>query len=251
MNRYIRQIEVIGEEGQKKLLKARVLVVGAGGLGSAVIAYLASAGVGKIGIVDGDTVEDSNLQRQIIHVGKIGMNKAKSAEEFVKKLNPDVEVVTYPFEITPQNVNEIIKDYDIVVGCPDSFRVRYILNDACALNKKPYVHGAVYAFEGEVGVFFGNPCYRCYLPIAPKDHGKGIIGSVAGVFGCLQATEVIKLITGYGEVLRGKILRIDLSSMEFLEISVKPMRMCPICSDKLKGIFEENYIGSCEVKRFE
>ncbi len=251
MNRYERQIPIIGYEGQEKLLNSSVLVVGAGGLGSAVIAYLAAAGIGRVGIVDKDTVDVSNLQRQIIHAGKLGMNKAKSAAEFVRNLNPDVEVVTYEFELNPENVLDIIRDYDVVVGCPDNFRVRFLLNDACMLTNKPYVHAAVYAFEGEVGVFLGKPCYRCYLPIAPKNHGGEIIGSVAGVFGCLQATEVIKLIAGIGNVLSGRILRIDLSTMEFIDIKVRQMRACPICSGKLKGIFKENYMGNCEIKRFE
>ena len=239
---------VFGEEGQKKIFESKVLVVGAGGLGSPVIAYLAAAGIGTLGIVDGDVVEESNFQRQIIHAGREGVNKAESAKKFVEELNPDVEVVVYPFNITPENV-EILKEYDIVVGCPDNFRTRYILNDACVLYKKPFVHAAVYAYEGEVSTFVGTPCYRCYLPKAPKEHGRAIVGATAGVFGSLQASEVIKLITG-SDVLKGKILRGDLYTMNFLEIDLQPRKDCPVCSGKLKGIFSENYENDCRIVKF-
>jgi adenylyltransferase/sulfurtransferase len=249
--RYSRQIMIFGEEGQKKLSKSKVLVIGAGGLGSPVIAYLAAAGVGELGIVDGDVVEISNLQRQVIHAGNVGKNKALSAEEFVERLNPDVRVVSYPYSLTPKNVTKIIDRYDVVVGCPDNFRLRYILNDACMLNSVPYVHGAVYSFEGEVMTITKPPCYRCYLPRAPEEHGRAIIGATAGVFGSLQAVEVIKLLTGYGEVLEGRVLRGDLYSMEFFEIEVSVRDDCPVCSGKLKGIFEENYVGRSEILRYE
>ncbi len=250
-DRYSRQIEVFGKLGQEKLLSSKVLVVGAGGLGSAVISYLAAAGVGRLGIVDGDIVEKSNLQRQVIHAGNIGMNKAESAAMFVEKLNPEVVVDIYPFSITPDNVLNLVKSYDIVVGCPDNFKVRFLLNDACALLSKPYVHAAVYSFEGEVGVFTTEPCYRCYLPRSPVETGRAIVGATAGVFGCLQAAETIKIITGYGEVLHGRVLRGDLQTGNFFEIKIPPRNQCPVCSGKLRGIFEENYAARCEVVRFE
>ncbi len=227
-DRYVRQIQVFGEEGQEKLANARVLVVGAGGLGSPVIAYLAAAGVGRLGIVDGDIVEKSNLQRQIIHAGKIGENKAESAADFVEKVNPEVVVDVYPYNVNPKNVEKLVKPYDIVVGCPDNFEVRYILNDECLKEKKPFVHAAVYSMEGEVAVFSGSPCYRCYLPRAPETTGRAIVGVTAGVFGCLQAAEVIKLITGHGEVLLGKVLRGDLYSMNFFTFELKARKDC-IC----------------------
>jgi len=250
-DRYSRQIIVFGEEGQKRLREASVLVVGAGGLGSPVIAYLAAAGVGRIGIVDADSVEESNLQRQIIHAGNIGKNKAESAAEFVKKLNPDVKVDVYPFSLTPKNVLDTVEPYDVVAGCPDNFRVRYILNDACMLLKKPFVHAAVYAWEGEVATFFGKPCYRCYLPKSPEESGRAIVGATAGTFGCLQAAEVIKIITGSGKPLSGKLVRGDLAEMDFFTISIPESSNCPVCSGRLKGMFEENYTGSCEIKRLE
>jgi len=250
-DRYIRQIEVFGKRGQEKLADASVLVVGAGGLGSAVIAYLAAAGIGRLGIADGDIVEKTNLQRQVIHAGNIGANKAESAAEFVEKLNPDVVVDIYPYSVTPDNVRKLVEPYDIVVGCPDNFKVRYMLNDASVQLSKPFVHAAVYAYEGEIGVFRGKPCYRCYIPRAPIEVGAAIVGATAGVFGSLQAIEVIKLVTGHGDVLEGRILRGDLYSMSFFDVVVPHSRNCPVCSGKLKGIFEENYTGSCEVVRFE
>ncbi len=249
--KYERQIEVFGFEGQEKLVESSVLVVGAGGLGSPVIAYLAAAGVGRIGIVDGDVVEKSNLQRQIIHAGNVGVNKAESAASFVEKLNPDVVLDIYPYSVTPRNALKLIEPYDVVVGCPDSFRVRYLINDASMLLGKPFVHAAVYAWEGEVSVFYGKPCYRCYLPSAPASEGSAIVGATAGVFGSMQAVEVIKILTGSGEVLKGRMIRGDLSRMEFFTFSIPENSECPVCSGKLKGIFDENYIGRCEIRKLD
>lgn len=251
LEKYSRQIEIFGVEGQEKIARASALVVGAGGLGSAVIQYLASAGIGRLGIVDGDIVEKSNLQRQTIHAGNLGMNKAESAGLFVKKLNPEVEVEIYPFEISPSNAKKLIEQFDVIIGCPDSFRVRYILNDTCFLLKKPFVHSAVYAFEGEISTFIGSPCYRCYLPKMSQIGGRAIIGAVAGLFGCLQALEAIKLITGYGEILKGKILRLDTSTMSFFEFELKKSEKCLVCNGKLEDIFEENYFGDCEIRRLK
>ncbi len=249
--RYERQLLVIGEKGQEKLANASVLVVGAGGLGSAAITYLAAAGVGRIGIVDGDIVEESNLQRQIIHGGRVGENKAESAAEFVESLNPDVVVDVYPYRLTPENALKIIEPYDVVVGCPDNFRTRYIISDACSLLRKPFVHAAVYAWEGELAVFSGSPCYRCYLPRAPDEHGRAIIGSTAGVFGCLQASEVIKIVTGCGNPLIGQVFRLDLKSFESLKFRIRADPECAVCNGELRGIFRENYEGRCEIRRLE
>lgn len=251
LERYSRQIEIFGVEGQKRLEHASALVVGAGGLGSAVIQYLAAAGIGRLGIVDHDVVERSNLQRQTIHAGNVGMNKAESARLFVQRLNPEVDVEVYPFELTPNNALKLLKGYDIVIGCPDSFRVRFILNDACFLLKKPFVHAAVYAFEGELSTFIGSPCYRCYLPKAPLPTGKAIIGAIAGLFGCLQALEAVKLITNYGDPMRGKILRMSAENMSFFEFKIQKREDCKVCNGDLKGIFEENYIGDCEIVRLK
>lgn len=248
-NRYSRQIMVFGEEGQKKLFNAKVLIVGAGGLGSVVIQYLAAAGVGELGIVDGDVVEESNLQRQTIHAGNIGMNKAESAKLFVRKLNPHVRVKAYPFNITPENVLEIVKNYDVVVSCPDNFKVRYLLNDACRIEKKPFIHAAIYGFEGEAFTVINTPCYRCIYPEAPEITGSAVIGSTAGLFGCIQASETIKVIAKYGSLLEGKLLRIDLSTMEFFEVNFKTNPNCPVCSGKLREIHAENYEGSYRVVR--
>lgn len=252
MERYVRQIIVpeFGEEGQKKLFNAKVLVVGAGGLGSPVIAYLAAAGVGKLGIVDGDVVEVSNLQRQIIHAGKLGMNKAESAKEFVEKLNPDVEVEIYPYTVTPNNVMDLIADYDVVVSCPDNLVTRYILNDACRVAGKPMVHAAIYGFEGEAMTIKKSPCYRCIFPEAPEGAGtRAVMGFTAGLFGCIQAAETIKLIAGL-PTLEGKLLRIDLLTMEVFEIPFSENPNCPICSGKLKEIHPENYTGNCRVVKY-
>ena len=238
---------VFGEEGQKKLFDAEVLVVGAGGLGSAVIQYLAAAGVGTLGIVDGDVVEESNLQRQIIHAGNIGMNKAESAKLFVEKLNPDVHVKTYPFNITPENVLEIVKNYDVVISCPDNFKVRYLLNDACRIKGKPFIHAAIYGFEGEALTVIYTPCYRCLFPEAPEITVSAVIGSTAGVFGCIQASEVIKVITGYGDLLEGKLLRIDFSTMEFFEIALKRIQSVQFAAVNSKKYMLKTMRGRVEL----
>jgi len=251
--RYIRQIMIIGEEGQEKLSKAKVLVVGAGGLGSVVIAYLSAAGVGKLGIVDGDVVEEHNLQRQIIHAGNIGMNKAESAEKFVKNLNPDVDVISYPFNLTPSNVIDIIKEYDIVVSCPDNLTTRYLLNDACRILGKPMVHAAIYGFEGEAMTIVDTPCYRCIYPEAmPISEQVPVMGFTAGFFGCIQCAETIKLILGKKDILKGKMLRVDLSTMEWTEIKVITNPKCPVCNGKLKNIYPENYLNErCKIIKLD
>ncbi len=253
LNRYIRQLPIIGEDGQKKLMKAKVLVVGAGGLGSPVIAYLAAAGVGKLGIVDGDVVEEHNLQRQIIHVGNVGMNKAESAKRFVEKLNPDVEVIAYPFNINPFNVLEIVKEYDVIVSCPDNFSTRLLLNDACKILGKPMVHAAIFGFEGEAMTIVDTPCYRCLYTTFPKIEGEiatATMGFTAGFFGCIQASEAIKLILGM-DVLKDRLLRIDLRTMEFFEVEVSTNPNCPVCNGKLKNIYPENYEGECRIVRLD
>lgn len=237
--RYSRQLPLIGEEGQEKLSKAKVLVVGAGGLGSAVIAYLAAAGVGRIGIIDGDVVEESNLQRQIIHAGNVGENKAESAAMFVDKLNPEVTVDVYPYRLNEKNAKKIIGAYDVVAGCPDSFTVRYTINDVAIPMRKPFVHAAVYGWEGEVGVFFGKPCYRCYLPKVSETTDRAIIGTTAGTFGCMQASEIIKLICGK-EVLAGRIFRLDLATFESLILKIPPRPDCPVCGgNELRRVHRE------------
>ena len=231
--KYIRQtaIEEVGKKGQDTLLNSKILVVGAGGLGSAVIEYLAAAGVGTIGIVDGDHVKLHNLQRQTIHAGKMGMNKAKSAMLFIKKLNPDVKVDTYPFNLNANNASKIIEKYDVVVSCPDNIETRFIINENCVKLEKPMVHGAVYKFEGEVSSFIKTPCYQClYSGIKNKDiEDKAIIGFTAGVIGCLQAAEAIKILLGL-PTLKGELLRVDLKNMEFIKIKIKSNPSCKVCA---------------------
>jgi len=247
--KYLRQIKIpeIGEEGQEKLFDSRVLVIGAGGLGSAAIAYLAAAGIGKLGIVDGDVVEEHNLQRQIIHAGNIGMNKAKSARLFIEKLNPDVEAVAYPFDVAPDNVMDLIGGYDVVVLCPDNLATRYLVNDACVIMKKPFIHSAVYKFEGELMTVVGSPCYRCMFPDVPEKLVENvIIGTTVGFFGCLQAQEVIKLIVGL-PAFDKKYIRIDTSTLDFLVIEVEQDPECPVCNGRLRGIYPENYKNNCRV----
>jgi adenylyltransferase/sulfurtransferase len=251
VERYSRQIIIpyFGEEAQKKLLKAKVLVAGAGGLGSPVVMYLAAAGVGRLTIVDSDTVEKSNLQRQVIHAGKIGWNKAESAKEFVEKLNPDVKVEALNETIEPENVVRLIGDQDVVISCPDNFRTRFILNDACRIFKVPLIHGAIFEFEGEAMTIKSSPCYRCVYPTSPPQKTPGIIGATVGVIGSIQAAEALKIITGMGKTLSG-LLRIDLYSMEFLQIDVRTSDTCPVCSGRLKGVYPENYLNTCEIIRF-
>jgi adenylyltransferase/sulfurtransferase len=252
LDRYIRQISMIGEDGQRIISKAKVLVVGAGGLGCPVISYLASAGVGKLGIVDGDVVEEHNLQRQIIHAGNVGMNKAESAKMFVERLNPDVDVVAYPFNVTPSNVLDLVKEFDIVVSCPDNFAVRFLLNDACKILGKPMVHSAIFGFEGEAMTIVDTPCYRCVYPEAPTESDPApIMGFTAGFFGCVQTAEAIKLILGMDGILKGRILRADLSTMEFFEIEISTNPNCPVCNGKLKNIYPENYEGRCKIVKLD
>ena len=252
VDRYSRQIMIpyFGEKAQKKLLKAKVVVIGAGGLGSPVIMYLAAAGVGRLTIVDFDTVEKSNLQRQVIHAARIGWNKAESAKKFVEELNPEVEVEAVKKQIEPENVVGIVKGHDVVVSCPDNFRTRFILNDACRILDIPMVHGAIYEFEGEAMTITSTPCYRCLYPAAPPSKLPGIIGATAGVVGSIQAVEALKIVTGIGGPIQG-LLRVDLQTMEFFNIEVKPNESCPICSGRLKKIYPENYSDSCRVVRFD
>ncbi len=245
-SRYHRQIIIpyFGEDGQKKLEKSRVLVVGAGGLGSPVISYLAAAGVGRIGVVDHDSVEITNLNRQVIHAGNIGENKAISAVKYINRLNPEIEAVAYPFKLDPENVMDVFRPWDVVVSCVDSMSLRFLINDACYLSGKPMVHAAVFETEGEASTFtYGEntPCYRCIYPEEVEQPTPGIFGFTAGFFGTIQAAEAIKLIAGFGELLVGKLIRMDLQTMEWFEIDVGRRKDCPVCSGKISEIVPENY----------
>lgn len=231
----------VGEEGQAKLLQAKVLMVGAGGLGSPSAYYLAAAGVGTLGIIDNDVVDLSNLQRQILHTNdRIGMPKTESAKLTIQALNPDVRVIPYQQKLTSQNIMEIIKDYDIIVDGCDNFPTRYLVNDACVLTKKPNVHGSIFQFEGQASVFYPGkgPCYRCLYPepppadMAPSCQEAGVLGVLPGLIGVIQALETIKLILGKGDTLVGRLLCFNTLTMEINTLKLMADPACPMCGEK-------------------
>lgn len=240
--RYSRHIILpeVGGIGQQKLLNARVLCLGAGGLGSPILQYLAAAGVGNIGVVDFDVVEMSNLQRQVIHNSDtIGMNKTESAKQFIEKLNPDVKVAAINKRLTSENIMEVIDDYDIVVDGSDNFPTRYLVNDACVMKNKVNIHGSIFRFEGQVTVFKtpDGPCYRCLYPeppppgMSPSCQEAGVLGVLAGVIGTLQAVEVIKEILGAGDPLVGKLLLYSALKSEFRKLNLRRDKNCPVCGE--------------------
>jgi molybdopterin/thiamine biosynthesis adenylyltransferase/rhodanese-related sulfurtransferase len=248
--RYSRHVLVpeVGLEGQLKLLDAKVLCLGAGGLGSPIALYLAAAGVGTIGIVDDDVVDLSNLQRQVIHTtAGIGTPKVDSAEAAIKDLNPDVNVVKYKTRLDASNIMEIIEGYDIVVDGVDNFPTRYLLNDASVRLKIPVVSAAILGFEGQLSVFapYDGPCYRCLFPVpppaelAPSCGANGVLGVLPGTMGLLQATEVIKLIIGSGDPLIGRLLMYDALEASTTELKVRRDPECPICSREPSEISDE------------
>jgi sulfur-carrier protein adenylyltransferase/sulfurtransferase len=238
----------VGPEGQQKLLDAKVLLLGAGGLGSPAALYLAAAGVGTLGIVDNDEVDLSNLQRQVIHSSeRIGVPKVESAELTINALNPDVKVEKYPVRLGPDNIVEIISGYDIVVDGLDNFPTRYLLNDASVRLGIPVVSAAILGFEGQLSVFkpHDGPCYRCLFPVpppaelAPSCGANGVLGVLPGTMGLLQATEVIKLILGEGEPLIGRLLMYDALAARVTEVKVRRDPDCPICSRDPESIADE------------
>ncbi len=239
--RYSRHVLIpeVGEEGQLQLLDSKVLLIGAGGLGSPAALYLAAAGVGTLGIIDADVVDSSNLQRQILHtVDRIGTPKVDSAEATIRALNPDVAVVKYATRLTSENVLDVITGYDVIVDGTDNFPTRYLLNDASLVAGIPVVHGSIYQFEGSVTVYkpHDGPCYRCQYPeppppeLAPSCAEGGVLGVLPGVIGTLQATEAVKLVLGIGEPLVGRQLRYDALAMEFVELKMRRDPECPVCS---------------------
>jgi adenylyltransferase/sulfurtransferase len=237
----------IGEEGQIKLLESKVLLIGAGGLGSPAAMYLAAAGVGTLGIVDFDTVDVSNLQRQLLHGNSdVGRPKVESAADRLREINPDVEVIGYREPITSHNALEIIKDYDVVLNGSDNFPTRYLVNDACHFLGKPLVDASIFMFEGQVTVYHpavpeqgieGGPCYRCLYPDPPPPGEvpscaeAGVLGVLPGIVGSLQAIEAIKLIVGFGESLIGRLLMIDTLDMSFRTLNVARDAHCPVCGE--------------------
>ena len=243
IERYSRHIILpeVGGAGQQKMLEARVLLLGAGGLGSPAAYYLAAAGIGNIGIVDFDQVDLSNLQRQIIHsTERIGMLKTESAKKTIQALNPDVNVTLYNEKIDSSNILSIIKDYDYVVDGSDNFPTRYLVNDACVMENKTLIHGSIYRFEGQVTVFKPNsgPCYRCLYPeppppgMSPNCQEGGVLGVLAGIVGNLQVVEVLKLILGIGEPLVGKLLIYDALKTEFRNLNLRKDASCPLCGEE-------------------
>ena len=238
--RYARHLilDEVGEEGQEKLLSSRVLVVGAGGLGSPMLMYLAAAGVGTLGLVDFDVVDVSNLQRQVLHGTKdIGRPKLDSARERIHDVNPHVHVEAYETRLTSENALDIIRDYDVVIDGTDNFATRYLTNDACVLLGKPNVYGSIFRFEGQASVFAleEGPCYRCLFPeppppgMVPSCAEGGVLGVLPGLVGTIQATEGIKLLLGVGEPLVGRLLLIDALTMRFRTVRLRKDPNCPAC----------------------
>ena len=242
VKRYSRHIIMpqVGSRGQRKLLDAKVLVIGAGGLGSPVSIYLALAGVGTIGLVDFDVVDLTNLQRQILHHdADVGRRKVESAKETLEAYNPEVRVITHEEPLTSDNAMAIIADYDIVVNGADNFPARYLVNDAAYLNNKPLVDGSILIFDGQATVFLpGQGCYRCLFP-EPPPPGEvpscaeaGVLGMLPGLVGSIQATETVKLIMGVGTSLSGRLLLIDALDMEFRSVKIRRNPDCPLCGDR-------------------
>jgi adenylyltransferase/sulfurtransferase len=242
MKRYSRHVLIpeIGKEGQLKLLDAKVLIIGAGGLGSPSGYYLAAAGVGTIGIVDSDVVDESNLQRQILHNStRIGQPKVESAKKTLEELNPDVKVIPYQERLTRDNVLNIFGEYDLIVDGSDNFPTRYLVNDAAVLLRKTVVHGSIFRFDGQVSVFkpFEGPCYRCVFPeppppeLAPTCDEAGTLGILPGIVGLFEANEAVKLLLGIGDPLIGRLLMIDALAVEFRTLRLKRDPNCPVCGE--------------------
>ncbi|HHX73447.1 MAG TPA: HesA/MoeB/ThiF family protein [Firmicutes bacterium] len=254
IHRYARQIVLpeVGGRGQEKLLAGKVLLVGAGGLGSPVALYLAAAGVGTLGIMDGDTVSLSNLQRQVIHsTDDIGRLKTASAQEKLRRINPDVTVITYPEYATTENLPHIVPQYDVVIDCCDNFATRYLVNDAAVLAGKPFVYGSILSFDGQAAVFNppAGPCYRCLFPEAPPPGAvptcqeAGVLGVVPGLIGMIQATETIKLLLGVGEPLVGQLLLYHALTMDVVKVTVSRNKQCAVCGEApaITALVAENY----------
>lgn len=230
----------IGGQGQRKLLSSKVLIVGAGGLGSPAALYLAAAGVGTIGIADEDDVEISNLQRQILHfTDDIGRSKVASAQEKLCALNTDVHIKTFPMRLTSENIESIIAGFDFIVDATDNFDSKFLINDTCVRLSKPYSHAGVVGFKGQTFTYVpGSLCYRCIFSDPPPDgtiqdcRGSGILGAVAGMLGTIQAAEAIKYLIGNGDLLTDKLLTVNLLSMDFRAIPLSRNKDCPVCSKK-------------------
>jgi len=239
LERYSRHIilKEVGAEGQDKIIKARILVVGAGGLGAPALFYLAAAGVGTIGVVDADRVELSNLQRQIIHfTPDLGKLKVESAKEKINAVNPTTKVISYQERLIAANILSIIRDYDFIIDGTDNFAAKFLINDACVLVKKPFSHAGILRFEGQTMTYLpGQTCYRCIFVSLPPQNTvpscsqAGILGAMAGILGSIQACEAIKYIIGKGDLLTDRLLMLNALSMEFRTVSVKRNKNCSVC----------------------
>ncbi len=250
-------IPEVGEEGQKKLLDSKVLLIGAGGLGSPAALYLAAAGVGTIGIVDNDVVDVSNLQRQILHGQEwIGKPKVESAYARLHSLNPGIEIVRHALHLSSDNVVKVFEPYDIIVDGTDNFTTRYLVNDACVMMNKPNVHGSIFRFEGQATFFLPHdgPCYRCLYPeptpadLAPSCAEAGVLGVLPGVVGVIQATEAVKFLLGKGKLLTGRLLQYDALDMEFRTLKLRRDPGCPICGERPTITKLEDLSWSCQVE---
>ena len=242
IERYSRHIILpeVGGEGQSRLLESKVLLVGAGGLGSPAAFYLAAAGIGNMGIIDFDTVDLSNLQRQIIHnTERIGMLKTESAKKTISALNPDINVTVFNERLNSENIMRLFEDYDYILDGTDNFATRYLINDACVMTGKTNIHGSIFRFEGQVTVFKPNqgPCYRCLYPeppppgLVPNCQEGGVLGVLAGIIGNLQVVETLKLILGIGKTLVGKLLIYDALNTEFRKLNLRKDVDCPVCGE--------------------
>jgi molybdopterin/thiamine biosynthesis adenylyltransferase/rhodanese-related sulfurtransferase len=266
--RYSRHILLpeVGEAGQAKLLKSKVLLLGAGGLGSPAALYLAAAGVGTLGVVDADVVDASNLQRQIIHAtSRVGTPKVESAGKAIAELNPDVKVVPHGERMTSANVERLFADYEVIVDGTDNFPTRYLVNDASVFMGKPVVHGSIFRFDGQVTTFIpekaakklglaeSSPCYRCLYPepppphLAPSCQEAGVLGILCGIIGTLQATEAIKILLGRGTTLAGRLLTYDSLKMKFRELRLRRALDCPVCGTKPTITNYIDYEGFCAI----
>ncbi|HLK40281.1 MAG TPA: molybdopterin-synthase adenylyltransferase MoeB [Polyangiaceae bacterium] len=266
-DRYSRHILLpeVGETGQARLLQSKVLLLGAGGLGSPAAMYLAAAGVGTLGVVDADVVDASNLQRQVIHAtSRVGMPKVDSAAKFVADLNPDVKVVAHKERLNSSNVERLFADYEVVIDGTDNFPTRYLVNDASVWMGKPVVHGSIFRFDGQVTTFIpekaakklgveASPCYRCLYPepppphLAPSCQEAGVLGILCGIIGTLQATEAIKILLGRGTTLAGRLLTYDSLKMTFRGLKLRRAPDCPVCGPKPTITSYVDYEGFCAV----
>lgn len=259
IERYSRHLilQDVGIEGQQKILEGKVLIVGAGGLGSPAALYLAAAGTGTIGLIDGDVVDRTNLQRQVIHfTDDLDVPKVESAKNKINRLNPDVRVQTYRSLLTPENAFDIISQYDFVIDGTDNFSSKFMINDACVMAGKPFSHGGILRFEGQTMTYVpGSACYRCIFGSPPPQNAvpscsqAGVLGSIAGMLGTIQATEALKFLVGKGSLLTNRMLIFDALKMNFMEISINPDKNCKVCGSYPEiTTLQMDEMPSCDLK---